>query len=317
MGRNLYTIDEDDFLKKNLQEKTNIELANILGRTEASIGKRLYKLKLTRESIFSIEDDEYLKQNRLEKTHAELAEALGKNKDAISTRIKKLKLQKNKPRYVNKNGQKREGYDFILYSDWATMLDTPCPVMSPCQNCKELNPIVHYYQYKKNEKSGFVDLLGKNRHSICPNCQRIKYLAKDEREKMLQGAKTRSKKDGRDFSLTINDIIIPKRCPILGIELKAEVGSGRPGGTSNYHAPQLDRIDSSKGYISGNVCVISTLANTQKKNGTAREFLAITAFLIDLRTKDICEIEMGIPYANRSTGELINIIKKYLHNQNP
>ena len=40
----------------------------------------------------------------------------------------------------------------------------------------------------------------------------------------------------------------PKRCPILGIELKAEVGSGRPGGTSNYHAPQLDRIDSSKGY---------------------------------------------------------------------
>lgn len=316
MGRNLYTTDDDDFLKNNLQGKTNIELGNILGRSEPSIGSRLSKLKLNRECAFSKDDDEYLKQNRLKITHEELAEALGKNKEAICSRIKKLKLQKNKPRYVNKNGQKREGYSHIMYSDWATMLDTPCPVLAPCQNCKELNPIVHYYQYKK-KTNGFVDILGKNRHSTCPNCQRTKYIEKDEREKMLQGAKTRSKKDGRDFSIILNDIIIPKRCPILGIELKAEVGSGKSLGSSNHHAPQLDRIDSSKGYISGNVCVISTLANTLKKNGTAREFLAITAFLIDLRTKDICEIEIGVPYANRSTGELINIIKEYLYNQNP
>jgi len=56
----------------------------------------------------------------------------------------------------------------------------------------------------------------------------------------------------------------PKVCPILKIEL--EWKSKRNGGQNN--SPSLDRIDSTKGYIPGNVMTMSTLANRMKSNAT-------------------------------------------------
>lgn len=318
MGRNLYSQHDDDFIRYHINSKSNAELAEALGRSVVSIANRISKLKLTRESSFSEDDDDYLRKHHKEKTHAEMAKDLGKSKESICTRIKKLRLQKHKPRFTNKNGQPRVGYSFILYSDWATMLDTPCPVLAPCQRCKELNPITDFYQYKKRGKSGFVDVIGNNRHSICPRCGLANYIAKDERQKMLENAKSRAKRDGREFSLTIEDIVIPKRCPILGIELKAEVGSGRANSPSqNECSPQLDRIDSAKGYIPGNVCVVSAKANIQKKNGTAKEFLAITAFLIESEHITPASIKVHVPYAERSTRELVQIVSRYVKSRYP
>ena len=55
------------------------------------------------------------------------------------------------------------------------------------------------------------------------------------------------------------DFELPEYCPILG--LKIEYGSG--DGNAPNHA-SLDRIDNSKGYIPGNVMIVSRLANAMK-----------------------------------------------------
>lgn len=78
-------------------------------------------------------------------------------------------------------------------------------------------------------------------------------------------AKKRAKENGFEFSITPDDIVIPEICPLLQIPIFRNVGV--LGGNS----PSLDRIDSSRGYISGNVWVISHRANAIKNNSTIKE----------------------------------------------
>ena len=59
---------------------------------------------------------------------------------------------------------------------------------------------------------------------------------------------------------------IPKYCPVLGIEIKSNT-TNAPLDSS----PSLDRIDSSKGYIKGNVRIISNRANRIKSDATIEE----------------------------------------------
>jgi hypothetical protein len=77
---------------------------------------------------------------------------------------------------------------------------------------------------------------------------------------MLRRARNRAKKNNIPFNLTIEDIVIPKVCPILGIPLFHEKG----GVTDN--TPSLDKIIPSLGYIKGNVAVISWKANLMKSD---------------------------------------------------
>jgi hypothetical protein len=79
---------------------------------------------------------------------------------------------------------------------------------------------------------------------------------------------------GWEFNLRLQDIEVPTHCPILGIELRRNDRIG-PGPAS----PSLDRIDSTKGYIRGNVRVISFRANALKSNATAEEHEAIARYM--------------------------------------
>lgn len=77
-------------------------------------------------------------------------------------------------------------------------------------------------------------------------------------KKLLYAAKQRAKKDGTPFALVESDLRIPERCPVLGIELKRSEGGPRDG------SPSLDRFVPQRGYIPGNVHVISFRANSIK-----------------------------------------------------
>lgn len=83
---------------------------------------------------------------------------------------------------------------------------------------------------------------------------------------MLSGARLRAKRRGLPFNITLEDVPIPDKCPILGIPLI--VGNSKPSGNS----PSLDRFDPCLGYVKGNVWVISQRANMLKNNGTLEEF---------------------------------------------
>lgn len=91
---------------------------------------------------------------------------------------------------------------------------------------------------------------------------------------IFQSAKQSAKKRGIEFNLEKEDITIPENCPVFGTPFLNELREGR-----NPRAPSIDRIDSAKGYIKGNIQIISWRANFLKSNGTKEEFKLLTEFL--------------------------------------
>lgn len=79
---------------------------------------------------------------------------------------------------------------------------------------------------------------------------------------MIRNSKFMSKRRNLEFNLIYTDFELPKYCPLLGIELTYRQQSN---GQHFSHA-SLDRIDNNKGYIKGNVIVISRLANAMKNS---------------------------------------------------
>lgn len=87
---------------------------------------------------------------------------------------------------------------------------------------------------------------------------------------LLRGSKSNSKARNLEHSIDESDLVIPERCPLLGIKLDSSLPARSHG------LPSLDRIDNSKGYIKGNVWIISYLANRLKSNATLEMFKTIT-----------------------------------------
>lgn len=84
-------------------------------------------------------------------------------------------------------------------------------------------------------------------------------------QSMWAMAKIRAKRKGLRFDITIHDIVIPETCPMLRIPLI------RATGKLNDNSPTLDRHEAEKGYVQGNVRVISYKANRAKNNLTLDE----------------------------------------------
>jgi len=92
-------------------------------------------------------------------------------------------------------------------------------------------------------------------------------------------AKRRAKGKGHEFNIDKTDIDIPILCPILGIPIVKVYTKGKNSGpTSN--SPSLDRIDNTKGYIKGNVRVISHKANTMKHNASPIELIRFAEWVL-------------------------------------
>ena len=106
-----------------------------------------------------------------------------------------------------------------------------------------------------------------------------KYMELDPRQKMVYAARNRARIGGLDCTITKDDIVIPETCPVLGIPLVARVGAGRSNRDEVENSPSLDRIDNSKGYVPGNIAVISMRANMIKNNATLAELKAIVAYI--------------------------------------
>ncbi len=95
-------------------------------------------------------------------------------------------------------------------------------------------------------------------------------------EKVLWfSAASRAKKANLDFNLEISDITVPSVCPILGIPLVTHMNDGHHA--ADRDSPSLDRIDPRKGYVKGNVRVISYRANAMKQDASPSELRVFAA----------------------------------------
>ena len=116
------------------------------------------------------------------------------------------------------------------------------------------------------EKSIFSIRYRQNSQVVIAKTQ--KYSLSHYEQKILNSAKKTAKTKNLEFNLTIDDIQIPTHCKYLGVELTKILGSGVVWSNCS-----IDRIDSSKGYIKGNVEIISRKANSMKNMATEKELI--------------------------------------------
>ena len=82
---------------------------------------------------------------------------------------------------------------------------------------------------------------------------------------LLHQAKYRAKRRGVEFDIKAEDIDVPLVCPIYNIELKFSDSS------RDDNSYSIDRVDNTKGYVKGNVRVISWKANQRKGDLSVEE----------------------------------------------
>lgn len=142
----------------------------------------------------------------------------------------------------------------------------------------------------------------------------IKTTLKSPEYLLWYRAKNNAKEKQMEFNLEIEDIVIPTLCPYLGVELITESNQSR---NPNYFS--IDRIDSTKGYVKGNIQIISLLSNTMKNNATINQLIDFCKGVIRLHGDDLFnslldDLEYTPPKNNMKlilTEEQYNLIKLY------
>ena len=92
----------------------------------------------------------------------------------------------------------------------------------------------------------------------------VKYRKEQPIKYLVSIARRRAKKRGTDFNITADDLVLPSVCPLLGITIDSF-------SDDVDKRPSLDRIDNKRGYVQGNVLVVSHRANRIKADATYAE----------------------------------------------
>jgi hypothetical protein len=96
------------------------------------------------------------------------------------------------------------------------------------------------------------------------NKDKIEYI-------LLKRGRDNSKYRNLEFNLTVEDIIIPEKCPYFNIPFD-----------DKRFGISIDRIDSSKGYVKGNIQIISRLANSMKNDSTKDELITFAQNILKI-----------------------------------
>lgn len=75
--------------------------------------------------------------------------------------------------------------------------------------------------------------------------------------------------------------MIPEFCPVLGMKLECNAGTGH----AKQNSPSLDKVIPELGYVKGNVQVISYLANVMKHDATPEQMLRFAKWVIETYEK--------------------------------
>lgn len=126
-----------------------------------------------------------------------------------------------------------------------------------CQICGETNP----------------DMFYANNHSTCKKCayeRRKNNTNKDMAKKLFENSKRsyRSRPNIEGYDLTpeyIQELLEKQEYKCYYTKIQLEIGS-------KLTNPTLDRIDSSKGYLQGNVVICTEVINSMKNDLTIEEF---------------------------------------------
>jgi len=124
------------------------------------------------------------------------------------------------------------------------------------------------------------------KHPLKEKEYRSEFRRKNPKPMMLYRARNSAKLRGLECTLKLSDVPnTPEFCPVFPwIRLEYKVGMGIE---NRGESPSLDRIDNNKGYVAGNVRIISDRANRLKGNATYKE---IKALLVDFEQREMAEV---------------------------
>ena len=142
-------------------------------------------------------------------------------------------------------------------------------VVGHCEQCQDQLP---------DGCKKFCSAVCNNKHYRERHKDRLRNIKRGQVEQqMINRTRARAKKNGLEFNLTIDDISIPDVCPVLGIRIFSNIKDGSMGPCDN--SPSIDKIFPNKGYVRGNIRVISYRANLLKSNATVEEMRLVLADL--------------------------------------
>lgn len=144
---------------------------------------------------------------------------------------------------------------------------------SRCKACQLLYQRERWRDPKNRERIGVIAVASrKKRHAEGP----IAFRLRDA----LYAARSRSKDEGIPFDIDLAYLlsIVTDRCPALGLPFNC---GPRPAGEGpRPDAPSLDRFYPERGYVKGNVAVISFLANKMKNAGTVTQVINLALWVM-------------------------------------
>lgn len=166
-------------------------------------------------------------------------------------------------------------------------------LMKTCNSCSQEKSLNEFKPYK--DRKGAICHL-----NFCKEClniryresqrlryhaqtktQKKKYLARNKEcrknwtteEKVFRNLRSNYRKRGHVFELEFEDILpLPTHCPVLGIALKT---NKKIAGEDSY---SIDRINNTKGYVKGNIIVVSNRANKIKRDASVEELGKVYEF---------------------------------------
>lgn len=100
---------------------------------------------------------------------------------------------------------------------------------------------------------------------------------------MLNNMRGAARARGHECSITLDELkelLAPMRCSMTGIQLSWE-GPVK----ANPIAPSPDRIDHNKGYVSGNVRIVSWIYNRARGNNSDEDVIAMAKALLSFISK--------------------------------
>jgi hypothetical protein len=170
--------------------------------------------------------------------------------------------------------------------------------MKVCSKCKEEKPESDFSKWKLSSDGlqNWCKQCTKDHGSTEKHRERCRELKREKREDpvyraneravdklgrannrplyLWQAAKKRAAEAGMEFTIKVEDVVIPTHCPILG----------NPIVMHTWYAASIDRIDSAKGYTPDNIWVISRKANSMKLNATAEELIKFSQYWLNRLT---------------------------------
>lgn len=155
-----------------------------------------------------------------------------------------------------------------------------------CNRCKEHKEVDAFYgrTCRHVKKDGTVSNY-KYLKPICKECwdkESRTWFRENWLAHLVHQAKNRAKQKGVPFDITEKDVTVVETCPYLGIPLKQNLNQKGPSSNS----PTLDRIIPEKGYVKGNVQLISHKANAMKHNATIDELVFFAEQVLKFHRKD-------------------------------